>query len=441
MTSLRTALIVLSSTALSAAVSPAAFGQSALERTPNVTGGWIGGPHSLHFNFLHRFNNSGEPLRQVTNRPTFLLAYGAPIGVLIGAQYATRSDVAERMPNEWEAFARYGLLGEDRGQPLDVTAQAAYNHAADSWDGELSVARRLGPVRLLGAARVLSSAFGEDRRFALAGGATLRVHQWLALAGDYGRLTDATDEEEAAWGMALQIGIPLTPHSLSIQRTNTNSGTLQGASRGGSEPRWGFEFTVPVALRRYFGRRETVAAAADAPADMPAALPDSARVAALTDSITRELQRSYEQRRLEDSVRFTLRDDSARMTRELAALRSAAREDSARVAAQDSARQAAPPPAQQQRPPTQQQAPAPVRANIRNMAFAPATITIDVGTTVTWRNSDQVVHTVTAKNGSFNSGNIRPGQTWSRTFTRAGRFEYLCTPHPFMTAVVIVRAP
>src|SRR5439155_17942958 len=53
-----------------------------------------------------------------------------------------------------------------------------------------------------------------------------------------------------------------TPHTLSLQATNTLVNTLQGASRGTKDVRYGFEFTVPLTLRRYFGKRaETVAEA------------------------------------------------------------------------------------------------------------------------------------------------------------------------------------
>ncbi|HWN20195.1 MAG TPA: hypothetical protein VNO19_14885, partial [Gemmatimonadales bacterium] len=40
--------------------------QSALDRTPNVAGGWVGNPGVLHFNFLHRFSISSAPERKVT---------------------------------------------------------------------------------------------------------------------------------------------------------------------------------------------------------------------------------------------------------------------------------------------------------------------------------------------------------------------------------------
>lgn len=63
---------------------------------------------------------------------------------------------------------------------------------------------------------------------------------------------------------------------------------------------------------------------------------------------------------------------------------------------------------------------------------------IPVGTTVTWTNQDPIIHTVTAVDGSFDSGFMREGETWSYTFEETGEFEYLCTPHPWMRAKVIV---
>jgi plastocyanin len=411
----------------------AVAGQSLLERTPNVSGGWVGGPHSLHFNFLHRFNQSGPPQRQITNRPTFLLAYGARTGTLVGAQYATRSDIMARMPNEWELFARQALLREERGAPLDLSAQLSYNQGPQSVDGELSVARRIGPVRVLGAARGLSSAYGESARFAVAGGATLRLGTWFALAGDVGRLTDAAAEERTAWGAALQVGIPLTPHSFSLQAGNTNSATLHGASRGRGEVRYGFEFTVPVALARYTQRREPVA---QVDIEAQRAVQDSLRHAALVDSIGRELGRVYELRYRQDSLRLALRDDSLRLAQEMDSLRRVAQEDSIRRAAAAAAAAAA---AQRAAERLQQAQGQPFRASMRNLAYEPARIVIDAGTTVIWRNNDQVEHTVTARDGSFDSGIIRPGRTWQRTFARPGTYEFICTPHPFMTGVVVVR--
>jgi plastocyanin len=76
---------------------------------------------------------------------------------------------------------------------------------------------------------------------------------------------------------------------------------------------------------------------------------------------------------------------------------------------------------------------------IQNFAFSPATITVTVGTTVTWTNNDGATHTVTSDTGVFDSGNMANGKTYSRTFSQAGTFTYHCTIHPNMKATVIVQ--
>ncbi|MBV8994925.1 MAG: cupredoxin domain-containing protein [Pseudonocardiales bacterium] len=75
---------------------------------------------------------------------------------------------------------------------------------------------------------------------------------------------------------------------------------------------------------------------------------------------------------------------------------------------------------------------------IQTFAFSPAIVTVKVGTTVTWTNRDQDAHTATAMSGAFHSPTLNTGQSYQYTFTTPGRFEYLCTIHPFMTATVVV---
>jgi len=79
-----------------------------------------------------------------------------------------------------------------------------------------------------------------------------------------------------------------------------------------------------------------------------------------------------------------------------------------------------------------------VAAAIEGFAFAPGTIEIKVGTTITWTNNDSAPHTVTANDRSFESGRLEQGQTFSFTFDTAGTFEYFCEYHPGMTATVVV---
>ena len=77
--------------------------------------------------------------------------------------------------------------------------------------------------------------------------------------------------------------------------------------------------------------------------------------------------------------------------------------------------------------------------SIANFSFQPATLTVPVGTTVTWTNNDSAGHTVTADDGSFSSDTLGSGATFSQTFATAGTFAYHCKIHPSMTATVTVR--
>lgn len=64
---------------------------------------------------------------------------------------------------------------------------------------------------------------------------------------------------------------------------------------------------------------------------------------------------------------------------------------------------------------------------------------VATGTTIAWSNQDQVLHTVTGDDNSFDSGVINFGTVWRHTFDRAGTYSYHCTLHPFMKATVVVR--
>jgi amicyanin len=78
---------------------------------------------------------------------------------------------------------------------------------------------------------------------------------------------------------------------------------------------------------------------------------------------------------------------------------------------------------------------------IGNFTFEPATLTVKVGTTVTWVNNTQVPHTATSDPGSavqWDSGFLSPGGTYSFTFTKAGTFTYHCTVHSYMHGTIVV---
>ncbi len=83
--------------------------------------------------------------------------------------------------------------------------------------------------------------------------------------------------------------------------------------------------------------------------------------------------------------------------------------------------------------------PGPNEIFIQGMAFDPNTITVTVGTTITWRNKDAVNHTVTSDAALFDSGLIPKDGTYTHTFTTAGTFPYHCTIHTYMTGTVVVQ--
>lgn len=74
-------------------------------------------------------------------------------------------------------------------------------------------------------------------------------------------------------------------------------------------------------------------------------------------------------------------------------------------------------------------------------AFAPRSLTIMAGDTVTWTNQDQAPHDVKTTSGpaSIHSPMLNKGGSWSHTFTAAGTYGYLCTVHPGMTAQLVVQ--
>lgn len=253
--------------ALAVAIPGSGSAQSALERGPNVGGPWVSDAGVLHFHVLHRFRVLDPPTRKVVNTPTILLAAGLGRGVLVGADYASSSALVVGEPNEWELFGRWRPLEEGGAVPAGAVT-AAWNGVAESVDGELSLARSLGPVRLQLVGRAYSAFAGGDADAAVGGGAIWRLGRNVALAGDVIRLTSGA--EDAAWSAGVQLRIPTTPHTVSLHASNAVATTLQSGAVGGPDRLWGFEFTVPVTLRRYFGSSGDRASAEAASAPGPA---------------------------------------------------------------------------------------------------------------------------------------------------------------------------
>jgi amicyanin len=76
---------------------------------------------------------------------------------------------------------------------------------------------------------------------------------------------------------------------------------------------------------------------------------------------------------------------------------------------------------------------------IANFTFEPQQLMIKAGTTVVWRNSDDIPHVV-ASPKNFRSNALDTDQTFSFTFSTPGTYEYFCSLHPHMTGTIVVEA-
>jgi plastocyanin len=77
------------------------------------------------------------------------------------------------------------------------------------------------------------------------------------------------------------------------------------------------------------------------------------------------------------------------------------------------------------------------RIMIRNFAFNPNSLTVKKGATVTWTNLDQAAHQI--KSDKVNSPLLQSGESYSYTFNETGTYDYICGPHPRMTATIVVQ--
>jgi plastocyanin len=73
--------------------------------------------------------------------------------------------------------------------------------------------------------------------------------------------------------------------------------------------------------------------------------------------------------------------------------------------------------------------------------FIPNKLTVNVGTIVTIKNHDAIIHTATATdNHSFDTGLLQSGQQKQITFSKPGTYNYFCQVHPFMRGTIVVMA-
>lgn len=87
----------------------------------------------------------------------------------------------------------------------------------------------------------------------------------------------------------------------------------------------------------------------------------------------------------------------------------------------------------------QQQKTEPAEVKVDNFTFGPGTLTVPVGTTVTWTNRDDIPHTVVSTDRTFKSKVLDTDERFSFSFDKAGSYQYFCSIHPKMTGKVVVQ--
>lgn len=77
--------------------------------------------------------------------------------------------------------------------------------------------------------------------------------------------------------------------------------------------------------------------------------------------------------------------------------------------------------------------------NLGDKSYQPNPIELPIWGSVSWTNDDRISHSVTAIEGEFDSGILRPDEVFEHAFEKAGGFGYYCMLHPSMTGRVVVR--
>jgi plastocyanin len=235
---------------------PALSAQSVLDRTPNTAGVWTLDTWSPLFVFAHRFSfiDGGDAL---FNYPTLTLAFGLPFGFTTGLDFTSNSEIVPTnlAGNETEYWLKRGF------RPTATTSLAgilAYNTAAESTNGAISVKQDVGPISLVGELRGFTDLHGSGERGAAGTvGAIGRLTPYLTLSADWGRVL-GHDTLNAVWSAGAGIAIPGTPHTFSLQAATSGATTLQGMTRERvlfpDQLRYGFVFTVPLGTGRQWAR-------------------------------------------------------------------------------------------------------------------------------------------------------------------------------------------
>lgn len=330
--------------------------QAFISRSPNVDGTWLPEHASMQFNLVHRFYVTGDASHTVINSPTLTWAFRLPSRFAVAARYSSRSAMLAET-NDLELFGRVRLRESGVGQ-VGLAITPAWNLRAHSFDGEVAADWSISRFTVTGALRGMSNAYGSDRaRGAVAGGVVARLNDYVGLGGDVASLLNVEAGERTAWSAGLLFQIPNSPHFFSLQVSNVDVNTIQGASRRGllssgvDKLLYGFEFTIPLHYKRF----------------MPWFRPGTGV------------------------------------------------------------------------PPKRQSVVLAAKIQMAEFEFRSDSVVIGVGQAIEFVNADPVEHTVTFDAIATSSGMVPKGGTFVLRFDRPGRWEYHCTPHPFMRGIIIVR--
>jgi plastocyanin len=81
----------------------------------------------------------------------------------------------------------------------------------------------------------------------------------------------------------------------------------------------------------------------------------------------------------------------------------------------------------------------PTRIEVKNFMFQPTSLTVKVGSTVTWTNMDEEPHTVASSSGLFRSSGLDTKDSFSFKFDKAGTYTFVCSIHPQMVGTIVVQ--
>jgi plastocyanin len=76
---------------------------------------------------------------------------------------------------------------------------------------------------------------------------------------------------------------------------------------------------------------------------------------------------------------------------------------------------------------------------LKNFHFAPTSLTVAAGTTVTWENLDDEPHTVVSDDGHFRSAGLGQNDAFTFKFDTPGTYKFLCSIHPHMMGTIVVK--